>query len=211
MPVLLRDDPTQKYVVFDFESCSLNLLQDNLPWSIAFLVYQNGKILERHEHFIKWDNLNISDGAAKVTRFDWGEYKRRAEDPNIVLDKFERLLNDKDIISLGQNVVGFDCYVLKIWREKLGRKNDYSYLDRTIDTNSLARAIKKGVKKIERKDWKLMMFRFANYRERGMKTSLTALGKEFGIDVNYDQLHDAGNDISLNAKVFDKLKYMIDI
>ena len=55
------------------------------------------------------------------------------------------------------------------------------------------------------------MFRFANYVEKGLKTNLTALGKEYGIDVNYDNLHDSLEDVILTAKVFDKLKWQIQI
>ena len=207
----LRDDPLIKYVMWDVETCHLNCLQDNLPWSLGYILYQNGKILESHNHYIKWDNLNISKDAARITRFDMEEYKRKAEDPIKVLDKFESYLNNKDLICGFHNGYNFDIYVLKIWREKLGRKNDYSYLDRTIDTNSIARAIKKGVKQIKPEERKMMMFRFGNYIEKGLKTNLTALGKELQIVANYDNLHEAGADVILTAKVFDKLKYLIEI
>lgn len=207
----LRDNPGQKFVFYDFETCSLNCLRENAPWSLGYILYQNGKILESHNHYIKWDNLNISKDAARITRFDMEEYKRKAEDPIKVLDKFESYLLNDQYINAGHNLMNFDIYVLKIWREKLGRKNDYSYLDRTIDTNSIARAIKKGVKQIKPEERKMMMFRFGNYVEKGLKTNLTALGKELKIDVNYENLHESQNDVILTAKVWDKLKYLIEI
>ena len=52
----LRDIPDQKYCIFDFETESLNLLADNKPWSIGYLIYQNGKILKRVHKYIKWKN-----------------------------------------------------------------------------------------------------------------------------------------------------------
>lgn len=207
----LKDIPSQKYVFFDFETCHLNLQHGNLPWSICYILYQNGKILEEHNHYIKWDNLPISEGAAKITRFDMEVYKQKAEDPIKILDEFEKYLNDKDIILGGQNLFNFDIYVLKIWREALNRKNDYSYLDRTIDTNSIARAIKKGVKQIKPEERKMMMFRFGNYVEKGLKTNLTALGKEFNIVVNYEELHNSIKDVKLTAMVWEKLKNLIEI
>lgn len=211
MSIFLKDDLYQKYLICDFETENLNIFSDNRPWSVSWILYQNSRILEQYDRFIWWDDLQISDGAAKITKFDRSEYKRRGEDPKLVLDDFEKdFLNEENII-IWQNGSAFDCYILKNWREALGRKNDYSYLDRTIDTNSLARAIKKGVKKIDRKDWKLMMFRFANYREKGLKTNLTALGKEFGINVDYESLHNSLQDIRLNVLVWNKLKYMIEI
>lgn len=207
----IRDNLSQKFIFWDLETCHLSLLDSNLPWSIGYIIYQNGKILERHNQYIKWDNLPISDGAAKITRFDMNVYKQKAENPVEVLNKFETYLLDGQYVNVGHNLTNFDIYVLKIWREMLGRKNSYDYLDRMIDTNALARAVKKGVKKIERKDWRATMFRFANYVEKGLKTNLTALGKEYGIDVNYDNLHDSLNDVILTAKVFEKLKWQIEI
>ena len=47
--------------------------------------------------------------------------------------------------------------------------------------------------------------------KKGVKTNLTALGKEFEIDVDYNNLHDAVNDLILNIKVWDKLKWQIEI
>ena len=207
----LRDNPDQIYMILDTETESLALIGKNRPWNISWLLYQNGKILEQHDRFIWWDDLNMSKGAAQVTRFNHEEYKKKAEDAGKVLDDFEVYLNNPEYIIIYHNGTNFDQYIIKNWCEDLGRKNDYSYLDRAIDTNSLARAIKKGVKKIERKDWKLMNFRFGNYREKGLKTNLTALGKEFNIAVNYDQLHGGAADIVLNIKVFDQLKYQIEI
>lgn len=207
----LKDDPSIIYCVFDCETECLNLLQNNRPWSISWILYQNGKILEQYERFIWWKNLNVSKGAAQVTRFDNEKYKRKAEDAGKVLDEFEKYLNNKNYIYLGQNLFNFDIYVLKIWRETLGRKNDYSYLDRTIDTNSLARAIKKGIKQIKPEERKMMMFRFGNYIEKGLKTNLTTLGKELGIEYNYDQLHDSLQDVKLTALVWDQLKFRIEI
>ena len=208
---LLRDNYSQKYLFWDLETCSLNLLHNNFPWSIAYIVYQNGNILEKHNHYIKWKNLPISQVAAKKTRFNKEEYERKAEDPADVLNKFEKYLNDKSMISGYHNGTNFDSYVLKIWREALSRKNDFSYMDTAIDTNCIAKAIKKGVKKITPEERKMMMFRFGNYVERGLKTNLAALGKEFNILVDFDSLHSAENDVVLTIKIFEKLKYLIEI
>lgn len=207
----LRDIPDQKYCIFDFETESLNLLADNKPWSIGYLIYQNGKILKRVHKYIKWKNINVSKGAAQITGFDINKYHSLSEDANIVLDEFEQYLNDPNIISIAHNAVNFDIYVLKIWREELGRENDYAYLDCLIDTNSTAKAIKKGIKQIKPEERKMMMFRFANYIEKGMKTNLTALGKEYNIHVDYEKLHDALRDIELTLKIFEKIKWQIEI
>ena len=44
---LARFDNKQKSVVFDFETCSLNLVStENKPWQLAFQVYEGEKLLE---------------------------------------------------------------------------------------------------------------------------------------------------------------------
>lgn len=207
----LRDDPSVVYLIIDTETEGLSLIGKNRPWNCSWILYQNSKILEQYDKFVWWKDLNISKGAAQVTRFDYDDYKSKAEDASKILDEFETYLNNKSYVCICHNISSFDCYIIKNWREALNRKNDYSYLDRTIDTNSLARAIKKGVKKIERKDWKLMNFRFSNYVERGLKTNLTALGKEYGIEHDYEGTHRGQSDIILNAKVWNKLRFQIEI
>ena len=49
-----------------------------------------------------------------------------------------------------------------------------------------------------------------NFRKKGIKTNLAALGRSYGIDHEYDNLHNALVDLELNIKVWDKLKYQID-
>jgi len=46
---------------------------------------------------------------------------------------------------------------------------------------------------------------------KGIKTNLTSLGKEYNIDHEYDKLHNAIVDLRLNLKVWNKLKYQIEI
>ena len=48
-------------------------------------------------------------------------------------------------------------------------------------------------------------------RVRGVKTNQTALGKEFKIDVDYNNLHDAMNDLELNLQIWNQLKWRIEI
>ena len=67
---LARFDNKQKSVVFDFETCSLNLVStENKPWQLAFQVYEGDKLLESNDYYIYWEDLKLSDGAKKVTGF----------------------------------------------------------------------------------------------------------------------------------------------
>ena len=50
-----------------------------------------------------------------------------------------------------------------------------------------------------------------NKRLKNMKTNLQALGKEFSIQHDYENLHDAICDLELNIKVWNKIKWMINV
>jgi hypothetical protein len=50
-----------------------------------------------------------------------------------------------------------------------------------------------------------------NTRKKNVKSSLTFLGKENGIEHDYESLHDAINDLDLNLKVWNKLKWQIEV
>lgn len=210
---LLRFDSEQKYLIFDTETCNTNLLISNYPWQIGFLIVNSSKILEKHNYYIFWDDIlnKISEGAKKHTRFDYETYKRYARPQKEILDIFESYLYNDEYIKLGHNIYHFDIFVHNQWRRENKLASNYSYLPNTLDTDAIARAWKLGIKEIKRKDWVQSMFKFGSYAQKGMRTNLTSLGKEFGIDVDYDNLHDALNDVSLNLLVWDQLKYKINI
>ena len=109
---LLRYNDKQKYLIFDFETCNLNLVSpDNKPWQLSFITCTKNKILEKHDHFLKWENLKVSEGAQKATRFDYTKYRIKSEDPLPILRKFDKLLYDKQYKIVGHNLLGFDIYI----------------------------------------------------------------------------------------------------
>ena len=63
---LLRFNNSQKYIVLDTETESLNLVKSR-PWQVAWIIAEGKQIKSKHSHFIKWPNLTVSEGAAKVT------------------------------------------------------------------------------------------------------------------------------------------------
>ena len=48
-------------------------------------------------------------------------------------------------------------------------------------------------------------------RVKGVRTNLSSLGKEYEINHDYDKLHDALVDLELNIKVWNKLKWQVDL
>ena len=92
---------------------------------------------------------------------------------------------------------------------------DYRHLvSKVIDTNCLAKGVKMDVPFRSNGNpdgLTLHQYKMVHKRKKGVRTNLTALGKEFDIDHDYENLHDAVVDLELNIKVWDKLKYMVDI
>ena len=79
MEELLRYNFKQRYVVFDTETEGLNLITSK-PWQIAWIECEGKKVVKKHNRFIKWDNLNVSPEAARVTGFNRNHYESVAED-----------------------------------------------------------------------------------------------------------------------------------
>ena len=195
MEDLLRFKKDQKYVVFDFETCNLNLVSEhNKPWQLAFLVYHGDKLIESNDYHIFWEDLRMSEGARKVTGFKDAKHKKLARPAEEVLDHLEKYLYDDSYIKLGHNILGFDIYIHNIFRKLLGRKTDYSYLAHSIDTLCLAKAIYKEVE-LNGSDFLSWQFKLNSFHERGMRLNLGACCKTYEVDFDPTKLHDALYDI----------------
>ncbi len=210
---LLRFKPEQKYLVWDLETCNLNLaVSVNLPWQLGFLTIENNEVKETKTLYIYWKNLKVSAGAAKVTRFNHQTYLDMALPAQDVLGEFETYLYDPNYLVIGHNQLNFDIYVHKIWREQLGYRSNFSYLNRCIDTNAVAKGIKLDRKYRPPEDFLVYQYRMLSVRQKGLKSSLTALGKENNIPFDYENLHDAGNDILLNWIIWNKvLRFQVEV
>jgi hypothetical protein len=160
--------------------------------------------------FLDWPDLNVSEGAARITGFTMNEYDRRKENPRGVWENFSKNLYDKDTFVVGQNLLGFDVYMINIWRKLMNLGSDYSYVERIIDTRSLAVAITKDIP-VNKEDFISWQYRLLNHRERGLKTSQAYLLKKYNIDHDTKRLHDALYDIEMNFKVFRKQLFDLEI
>ena len=155
---MLRFNKDQKYICFDFETCHLNLLhQSNKPWQLSYLIAQGSDILEEVDNYIYWDDLNISQEAKDITHFNEYVYKQKAADASQALEKFEKYIYNQNYLIIGQNLLGFDVYVHNIYRKLLNKKSDFSYTNRIIDTNCIAKAIKKNLKYQKEEDFVVLL------------------------------------------------------
>ena len=208
---LLRYRRGQKFLIMDFETCHLNLAIDNYPWQVAWLIADDTGILEKHNHFLQWgDKLNVSDGAAKATGFDPRVIKAQGEDPKKIYQKFRDDLDNPEYIKVGHNLINFDIYVERLWAREVGLPHNWSYLNSLIDTNCLAKAIKKGIR-VDRENFLAWQFRTISLFEKGLKTNMTLLCKEYKLDVDLERFHKADYDIEKNLEIWNKQKWEIEI
>jgi DNA polymerase III epsilon subunit-like protein len=205
---LLRFNKNQKYLVFDTETESLALAIAR-PWQLSWLEYSDGKT-KNEDHFLKWDNLNISADAARITRFDFKTWKEKAENPREVLEKFDKVFYNPEYLIIGANLFGFDLYILNSLRKSLGLSSDYSYINRVLDIQCIQKGIYSGLKSIpeNRTEWQYQMY---HHVQKGVKTSVKYLCKLYEIDYDDNKAHDAVYDNLKCLEIFKKQIFAIDI
>jgi DNA polymerase III epsilon subunit-like protein len=210
MEDLLRFKFDQKYIIFDTETEGLNLVSSK-PWQLAWIEATGKKIIKKQNRFLKWDDLNVSDDAARITGFNKQDYISKAEDPEKVYKEFMDLIMDEDVIIVGQNILGYDIYMLGVIARNLGVEIDYSFISRILDTKVIATALGKGNKTPDKDDMLTWQLRYLNYRERGLKTNQKFLLQHYEIPFDENQLHDALYDIEKNFEIFQKQLWELDI
>ena len=210
MEDLLRFKFDQKYVIFDTETEGLNLVTSK-PWQLAWIEATGKKIVKKQNRFLKWDDLNVSEDAAKVTGFDKKDYESKAEDPAVVFKEFMDLISQDDVIVVGQNILGYDLYMLGVIARNLNIVMDYSFINNCFDTKAIATALAKGNKTPDKDDFIGWQIKWLHYRERGLKTNQKFLLQHYEIDFNEAKLHDALYDIEKNFEIFQKQLWELDI
>jgi DNA polymerase III epsilon subunit-like protein len=206
----LKNNKRAKFILWDVETEGLNTCIKNRAWQLSYIICQGEQVLKEYDKFLWWPDLAMSEDAARITRFDYNNYKSKAEDPKIILDEFESYLYNPEYISIFHNGLGFDIYIHNIMRRELGRKTDYSYVNRSIDTVSLSKMYKLGIKTIQTENFTEEMFKFNNFVQKGLKSSLSIMAKEFGLEFSEANLHDGIVDCRLNFQLWNKLKFCFD-
>ena len=210
MEDLLRFKFDQKYVIFDTETEGLNLVTSK-PWQLAWIETEGKKIKKKQNRFLMWEDLNVSEDAARVTGFNYESYAQKAEDPTIIYKDFIDLISQDDVIIVGQNLLGYDIYILGVIARQLGFNIDYSFVDRIFDTKAIATALAKGNKNPDKEDFISWQLKWLNYRERGLKTNQKYLLEYYDIDFDSKKLHDALYDIEKNFEIFLKQIWELEI
>ena len=199
----------QKYLVFDTETEGLNLFSSK-TWQLSWIVCQGNKVLETHDEFIVHKELNIPEVVKKLTGFNWDTYNRKAKPLDQVWSKFEKYIFDPQYIVVGQNLLGFDVYMLAILQRLLGQEPDYSYLPRIYDTRALGKAYRE---ELDRPKGNLLSWQYKIINDRSLKAKVSQnqLLKFFDIEFDENKLHNALYDIQMCYQIFLKLKKHMDL
>lgn len=209
---LLRFDKDRGFVFIDCETLNLALnFCHNLPWQIGMIKVKGDRITDRKDFYLKWDtDLKISPEAARITRYSPTKMEKNGLPPEDVFPTVKDWLDGADFI-IGHNILGFDIYLINELYKKFGFAHHH-LVDKIIDTNALAKGVKMSFPYSRKNNGFLeYQYKMLHTVKRGVKTNLTSLGKEFEIDHDYDNLHDALCDLELNLKIWNKLKWMIEI
>jgi len=216
---LLRYDKEQVYNLYDYETCNLNLVHEkNLPWEYASWLVTKDKVLEKKYFLINWEKagrkLEVSDDAARLTGFYTKYPKLMTEGlhPEEALERIEKDFDNSKIIPVAHNGFGFDVYMQNLMRKILGKKPDYSYIKRYIDTNLIARAWKLEVPfPADRKDLLSFQYKMSSHRVKGVKTSIKALCADFGIEYDETRAHDSSYDCGRLYEILKQLLWKVEI
>ena len=210
----------QKYICWDSETCGLNLVSVK-PWQIAWILATGKEITNRFNRFLFWPDLEISEGAARVTGFDIDYYESTGKrnqtyrvrgkvvntlNPAVVWEEFSKYLYDSERIVIGQNVIGYDQFVAASLQRYLGEKPDYSYLPRLYDTQVLGKAYKEGLEKPTSGDFLAWEYKIKHDKTLKAKSSQLYQLKNLGIPFDESKLHDGLFDVECTFKIFLELK-----
>lgn len=197
----------QIYLFFDVESCSLNTLStSNKIWQLGFLLATREEILEEHNIYINWPDLQVSKGAAQVTGFNEELVKKEGKDPLATLLFFEKYLYNSNYRVVFFNGLNFDSYLLSIWYKALNRKIDYNkFIDRCIDVRALVVADKIGAVLNEDDNFLFWQYRMLGIVRRGLKSNLAQSCKDYGVKSDNEKFHDGLFDCKQTKSLFFEL------
>lgn len=209
---LLRFNKTQKYIFWDTETCNLNLVhKENVPWQYAWIEATLDNVISKGNILIKWPKINISKKAAMITGFSQEAVDTLGISPEEALRKIDAFMYDPQYLLVAHNGLNFDVYLHNIHRRLLGKETDYSYIERSIDTVALARAIKYEVQPLPDEDKVLFQYKFANTMRKGIKTSIASLCQEMDIPYDAQLAHNASYDVNLLYQIWKQLVWKIEI
>ena len=168
------------------------------------------EIISRFDAFIRWPfKLIVSKGSILVTKYDEARVQREGKDAQEVGKTVKEWLDRADYV-VGHNLLNFDVFILNGFFRKLG-KTIKPLPPRVIDTFAIAKGNRLSLPYKGEGSFLEWQYRVLEKRAKAIHCRLGDLGKEHKVEHDYQTLHDALSDLELNKKVWDKLKYMIEL
>lgn len=199
----------QKYLIFDTETTGLNLVRSR-PWQIAWSLAEGNIVKKINNEYLDFPDLEVSDHIMRLTGFSWYEYNKRKKPPEEVWARFKKDLFNEENIIVGQNLLGYDVYIVAVLQKLLGEVPEYSYMNRIYDTRCIGKAYKEGLEK-PKKDFLSWQYKIMHDRTLKTKASQLAQLKSLGIQFDESKLHDAAYDNEMCFKVFLELKKRMNL
>ena len=138
------------------------------------------------------------------------DYRNNAEDPINVFNNLSQFLYDPSYRIIGQNILGFDVYMINIWRKLIGLPADYSFVERIIDTRSLSVAIFKEILP-DKENFLSWQYKMLHLREKNLKTSQGFMLKYYNIPHDPKMLHNSLYDVEMTFEIFKKQIFNIEL
>lgn len=207
---LLRFNKDFRYISMDTETEGLNAFYHR-PWQIAWSITKGGKIISCKQYHLRIPNLNVGKDATRITKFDLEYHNRVARDPREVYEEFALDWFDERNAIVLQNYY-FDLNKIKVLERLLGINKYYNFNRRVYDIIPLSKAFRLGLNPpADRDEYVKWQFSMLNFKQKGLKTSLGVMAKEFGIEFNEFDAHQARYDCIKTSEVFQKLIWAVRV
>ncbi len=200
--------PNRKFYTFDFEG-DLNT-NFSTPFQLSFIISTGTKIEKQFDFYLKWKDLNISEFVKKYAHYDEYRMDKHGVPPEEAFEVFSKYIYDPEYSGIGANVLGFDCALAYNCLKRLGMKHDYEFLKRIYDTNALFKLYKLGIKP-DNNNLLAQQFSLNFFRQKGLKSNVTYVAKEFGLEIDETRTHDGLYDCEVIKNNFFELIKKIDI
>lgn len=215
---LLNLDKNTVYTFLDFETYNLLLnFVGNKCWQTGLIQLKDKEIIKRADLIVKWPNppkfdpetiKMIYKGAQTVESLN-ARIAKEGLAPEKAFEITYQYCEECDKI-VGHNILGFDLYLLRAWCELMGKPWKH-FPEKMIDTHCLIKGMKLNIPYKKEDNFLEYQYKILNTIVKGVKTRLEVVGKEMNIDHDYAKLHDALVDLHLNIKVWNQVKYKLEL
>ncbi len=207
---LLRFKKPLRFLSVDFETEGLSP-RFSKPWQVGWTLTENGKILESKQYHLQIPGLKVGADAARITHFNLSDHNRLARPPEEVYEEISKLWFDESIFLVLQNFY-YDFNMMKNLERIIGIDRWYNLNHRVYDTIALSKAYKLGLTPPkDRKDYIKWQFSMLNFKQKGLKTSLGLMCREFNIEFDEGNAHESRYDTIKTAELFQKLIWAVRV